>query len=146
MKCLSFKDAQREIDWRATKLVTQTQIICSSITKIFAVRITENTSWWWGMEFFKIDGYGGLKVFARKGAGKAKWGEVVSRNGSCHTILRFFWRFLMIQHSKKISMCLSFVNKHLLQNNCSNKIWDDLHCNSFNSFDNYNSSINCSCK
>ena len=33
-----------------------------------------------------------------------------------------------------------------LQNKCSNKISDDLHCNSFNSVDNYNSGINCSCK
>ena len=41
---------------------------------------------------------------------------------------------------------LSFVNKHCLQNNCLNKIWDDWHCNSFSSVDSYNSFITYSCK
>ena len=77
-----------------------------------------------------------------------KWGGL-SRNGGggCHIILRFFWRFLMMQHRRK-SLCvyLSFVNKNVLQNNCVNKIRDDWHCNSFNSVDSYNSCINYSCK
>ena len=41
---------------------------------------------------------------------------------------------------------LSFVSKHVLQDNCSNKIWNDCHCNSFNSVDSYSSCINYSCK
>ena len=37
---------------------------------------------------------------------------------------------------------LSFVDKHVLQNNTLNKIWDDWHCNIFNSVYTYNSCIN----
>ena len=29
--------------------------------------------------------------------------------GGCHITLRFFWRFLMMQHRKKILMRLSFL-------------------------------------
>ena len=60
-------------------------------------------------------GGGGLKIFARKG-GVRQNGEGLSRNGGgCHIILRFFWRFVMIQHRKR-SLCvyLSFVNKNVL--------------------------------
>ena len=38
---------------------------------------------------------------------------------------------------------LSFVNKHVLQNNCLNKIWDDWQCNSFNSVDSYVIMLTC---
>ena len=53
-----------------------------------------------------------------KGCEEAKGG------GGCHIILRFFWRFLMIQHKKKKTCCvyLSFVNEHVPENNCLNKI------------------------
>ena len=34
----------------------------------------------------------------------------------------------------------------ILQNNCLNKMRDDQHCNSFNSFGNYNGCSNYSCK
>ena len=37
-------------------------------------------------------------------------------------------------------------NKHVPQNNCLNKIWDNQHCNSFNSAGSYTSYINHSCK
>ena len=53
----------------------------------------------------------GLNIFARKGL--ERW---VRQNGGiclemvgCHIVLVFFWRFLMIQHRKKIMMCLSFL-------------------------------------
>ena len=81
-------------------------------------------------------------IFARKWV-KAKWGSL-SRNGwgICHVTLRFFWRFLVIQHMKSWYVYLSFVNEHVLQNNWVNKIRDDWHCNSFNSVDSYNSCVN----
>ena len=48
----------------------------------------------------------------------------------------------------KKSWCiyLSFVNKHVQQNNCLNKIWDYWHCNNFNNVNSYNSCINYPCK
>ena len=54
-----------------------------------------------GFEFFKIDGNGGgLKIFARKG-GLGKMGGVCLEMWGCHIILRFLWRFLIMQHRKK---------------------------------------------
>ena len=73
-------------------------------------------------------------------------GSTFSKLG-CYIILRFFLRFLMMQHRKKsLSVYLSFVNKNVLQNNCVNKILDDWHCNSFSSVDIYHNCINYSCK
>lgn len=47
--------------------------------------------------------------------------------------LRFFWRLLMMQPEKNLwCVYLSFINKHVLQNNCLNTIWHDCHCNRFN--------------
>ena len=48
-------------------------------------------------------GRGGLKIFARKGGGgvgKAKWRGGFVPKGGCHIILRFFLRFLVMQHRK----------------------------------------------
>ena len=47
-------------------------------------------------------GGGGLKIFGRKGGGKAKWGWVCLEMRGCHIILSFFWRFLMMWHRKNI--------------------------------------------
>ena len=51
----------------------------------------------WERNLSKIDGnWGGggrgLKPFARKGGGKAKWGGFVWEIEGCHIILRFSWR------------------------------------------------------
>ena len=60
---------------------------------------------------------------------------------------KIFWRFLVMHHRKK-SWCvyLSFVNRHVLQNNCLSKTWDDWHCNFFDSGHSYNRYINYSYK
>ena len=48
-----------------------------------------------GLNFFKVDENGRRsEIFARKG-GIRQNGE-----GGYHIILRFFWRFLMMQHEK----------------------------------------------
>ena len=50
-------------------------------------------------------------------------GGVCPEMGDCHIILEFFWRFLMMQNKKKSwNVYISFVSKHVLQNNCLNKI------------------------
>ena len=54
------------------------------------------------MSFSKLMEMGGLKIFPRKVGGCLEM-------GGCHTILRFFWRLLVMQHRKKILMCLSFL-------------------------------------
>ena len=65
---------------------------------------------------------GGLKNFAREGGGggggKEKCGGLPGK------VLRFFWRFLMMQHRKNNADCdyLFFVNKNVAQNNCLKKI------------------------
>ena len=58
---------------------------------------------------------GGLKNFAREGGGGG---------GLPGKVLRFFWRFLMMQHRKNNADCdyLFFVNKNVAQNNCLKKI------------------------
>ena len=51
------------------------------------------------VSFLKIDGNGGgLKIFARKGGGGQNGGGGCLEMGGCHIILRFFRRFLMMQH------------------------------------------------
>ena len=86
-----------------------------------------------------------LKIFARKGGGKTKWRRVCQEMRKwldCHIILKFLRRFFMMQHRKEILFCLSFLClRGCAQNNCLNKIWDDWHCNSFNSVDGYNSCV-----
>ena len=61
--------------------------------------------------------------------------EVFSGDSSWFSIRTKFWW-----------VYFSFINKHVLQNNCLNKIPDDRHCDSFTSVDSYNSCINYSCK
>ena len=96
---------------------------------------------WW-----KLGGGGRyLKIFARKGGGKTKWRrfcQEMRKWVDCHIILRFLRRFFMMQHRKEILLCLSFLClRGCAQNNCLNKIWNDWHCNSFNSVDGYNSCV-----
>ena len=78
--------------------------------------------------FFKIDGNGGgSENFCKKRWDKAKWGEL-SGNGGLPYLLRFFWKFLVMQHRKSRCVYLSFFNKRgVPQNNCLNKIWDHRH-------------------
>ena len=123
---ISFEKHQK---FRENKSDTRSCIVRAPPPFIKGVRILQN--WWKQM--------GVWKLLLGKG-GKAKW-------GGCHIILRFLWRFLMMQHGKKFwCVNLSFVNKHVLQNNCLNKIWDDWQCNNFNSVDICSSCINYSCK
>ena len=63
-------------------------------------------------------------------------------------IMMLCWGFLedYSRCSTGKNLDLSFLNKHVLQNNCLNKIWDDWHCNSFNIADSCNSCVNYSCK
>ena len=101
----------------------------------------------WRFNFFKTDENGAWKFLLEKGRGKAKW-PGLSRNGE---VAILYWGFsggYSWCSIEKISRCvyLSFVNKHVLQNNCLNEIWDDWHSNSLNSVDSYNSCINYSCK
>ena len=95
-----------------------------------------------GFTFFLIDGYVGrglqrVELFWRSGGKRLSY---------------YIEVFLEIPHdvasTGKKSWCvyLSFVDEHVLQNNRLNKIWDDWHCNTFNSVDSYNSCINYSCK
>ena len=49
-------------------------------------------------------------------------GFCVKMGGGCHIIFTFSWRFLVMHHKKYWCVYLSFVNKHVLQNNCLNKI------------------------
>ena len=49
-----------------------------------------------GSTFAKLMEMGRLKIFARKVGGKVKWGPCLEM-GSCHIMLRCFWRFLMMQ-------------------------------------------------
>ena len=63
-------------------------------------------------------------MFGRKGEVKKKWGVgggLCLEMEGCHVILRFLWRFLMMQHRKK-NIDLSFVNKRLLQKNAPTKV------------------------
>ena len=62
-----------------------------------------------GFDFSKIDeneggggGEGVLTIFARKGKG-------LRQNGGMPYYVEVFWRFLIMQHSEKILMCLSFL-------------------------------------
>ena len=85
----------------------------------------------------------GLKIVARRGE---KGGGGLQMEG-CHVVI--YWVFpggssWSSIEEKSWFVCLSFVNKHLLQNNClrnmrSLALW---HCDSFNSVDSYNSCIN----
>ena len=75
------------------------------------------------------------------GGGGEDMGWGVSRNGE---VAILYWDFSgesSWYSMGKQSWCvhLFFVNKHVLKNNCLNKILDDWYCNSFNSVDNYNS-------
>ena len=79
--------------------------------------------------------------FARNGEIEEGGVGRVSRNGE---VAILYWDFSGDSSwcsMGKQSWCvhLFFVNKHVLKNNCLNKIWDDWYCNSFNSVDNYNS-------
>ena len=98
------------------------------------------------LDFSKIDGNEGAENFYKK-IGLRQNGRCSLEMGGCHIILRFFWRFLVMQYRKKSwCVCLFFTNKHVLQNNSLNIICDDWHYNSFISVDNYNSCIDYSCK
>ena len=83
----------------------------------------------WFLFYFLFFGWGGFwKFLLEKGGGLRQNGGGeggVSRNWGC--ILRFCWKFLMMQHRKKKSWCvyLFFGIKHVLQNNCLGKIWDE---------------------
>ena len=58
-----------------------------------------------------------MSINVRQNGGKARQGKMVRQNGGgghleiggCHIILKFFWRFLMMQLSKKILMRLSLL-------------------------------------
>ena len=77
-------------------------------------------------------------MFARK-RGVRQNGVGLSRNGR---FVIFYWGLSgdseWCSIGKKTScVYLSFVNKHLLQNNCLNKTWGDCRCNSVDTYNNY---------
>lgn len=88
------------------------------------VRLFQN---WW-----KIENKEGVWTFLlEKGWGKEKWEGVV-----------VYWGFSgdssWCSIGKSSRCVFFFVNKHVLRNNCLNKVWDNWHCNIFDSVDSYN--------
>ena len=82
--------------------------------------------------------------------GKAKWGGL-SRNGEgVGGLIYYIEVFLEIPHDaaqeKNLDVFIFPLLTNVLQSNCSNKIRDHWHCNSFKNVDSYNSCITYSCK
>ena len=70
-------------------------------------------------------GGGGLKIFTRKGA-LGQHGAINLEIGGCHIILKFFWRFLIMQHRKIFFDAFHFLILFQIQQSTMSKLPKDL--------------------